>query len=176
MCNCDVLTKYCLGEKKDLAGYGEGIAPLSVEEAVMVSNIGLKIAKIGRNQSFGKQKSMSRFAHLAGASVEEIAQALGCGEPAETADENRLKNLRTRRTVWTDVCQNETDESLEAILKAAGNNMAKAIEIIEIKNGKEHKYIPPAFYVQGTQKQQPKNVSFRKKKSPVQLHQQQQQQ
>ena len=51
-----------------------------------------------------------------------IAKALGC-VPAPKANKKMLDALIVRLTVYGDIVQNETEESLEEILKLTGNDM-----------------------------------------------------
>merc|ERR1712113_523985 len=47
ICNCDVLTKYCLGEDIDLAGYDQGVG--SFNDAAVNVYIGISIANTCQN-------------------------------------------------------------------------------------------------------------------------------
>merc|ERR1712176_812136 len=143
VCNCDVLTEYCIGNKDLLVGYEEGIQPLTINDAVQLSLIGLRISKFA-NASWNRlQKLMDDGLKCKPHAT--IAKALGC-TPADTADKNKLKSLIVRLTVYGDVVQNETEESLENILKLTGNSMKHAQEVMLIHAGDISKIQPPPFF------------------------------
>jgi len=161
VCNCDVLTDYCLGKKEDLAGYGEDVKPLSMREASLVQLIGLQLSKKGCSRALRIKRLMDEYA---GRPVEEIAAALGASQTAEV-DEAKLQSLVTRRTVYGDICQSMTEEELKTVLLYADNNIEQAIDIITIHVGDDQNFSPPAFFEDGKEKFKPK--TFRKSKGGI---------
>lgn len=161
ICNCDVLTKYCLGDIDELAGYDQGVALDSHEAGVFV-NVGLKIA----SNAYLWQKQLEQLAQeMKGCSVAEIAERLGCKVPAESVDEEKLKNLLVRCSIYGDVCQNEDKDSLRGILLAAGNNAPLAMRIMEVRAIESQTFAPPVVFEQGKRQVVPE--SFRMSKKPA---------
>lgn len=158
ICNCDVLTQYCLGDIKELAGYDHGAALDSHEAGVFV-NVGLKIA----HRAHMWQQEVARLGWMKDLSVAQIAEKLGCKTPATKVDEEKMKKLLVRRSVYGDLCQNETEESLQEILLAAGNHVPLAMRIIEVRATDGQTLAPPAFFEQGKTKTVPESFQMSKK-------------
>lgn len=156
VCNCDVLTDYCLGKKENLAGYNESIKPLNVQEASLVDLICLRLNKYGRSRAVRMRHLIDKYA---GHPVEEIAAAVGA-TLADKVDDVRLKELVTRRTVYGDICQNLTEEELKKVLKYANNDLTRAIDIITIHVGDDLNFSPPAVFEEGKDKFKPKPIKF----------------
>ena len=147
ICNCDVLTQYCLGKKDSLAGYNEGVKPLNIQDASVLSLIGLRLSKNARVHALRLKQIMD--SELKGCpDYEKIGKALG-HTPAKQVDVGKLKNLMVRRSVYGDICQNEDETGLTKALLAAGNSVPGAVDIMTIKAGDEHIFKPPAFFENG---------------------------
>merc|ERR1712137_707990 len=147
VCNCDVLTAYCLGAKDDLAGYDEGVKPINIQDAYILSLIGLRLSKKSRAHALKMKQLMD--GPLKGCNdMSVVARALGL-TPTQQVDEKELKNLMVRRTVYGDVCQNEDEDGLRLALLYSGNCVSGAIDIITIKAGDNQIFQPPAYYEKG---------------------------
>jgi Ca2+-binding EF-hand superfamily protein/catechol 2,3-dioxygenase-like lactoylglutathione lyase family enzyme len=163
ICNCDVLSKYCLGDVEELAGYEEGGGSIELTEGGSFVTFGLKIADVARR----RQLELIKFAEgMHDKPICEIAQGLGCGIPGEVVDEEKFKKLLVRRTVYGDVCQNESPESMREIMLAADNRLPLAMRIMEVRAIKVQKFVPPAFFEEGTTKFAPQAVTISKQDSP----------
>lgn len=153
VCNCMLLTEYCLGAKHSLEGYEEGIKPLSLSAAATSVSIMEKWAQKGR-RSVKNRDQVAEDVKNSDGSITTIAKLLGCKEAAEV-DEKLLENLRTRQTVYGDICQTFSDEDLVNILKASGNDIHMSDEIMFLKADGERIFRPPAFYEDGSLKAPP---------------------
>jgi len=158
VCNCDVLTQYCLGKYEDLAGYDQGVA-LSLKEATLFVNLGEKLA---HNAVKMQRELEDLYDEMQGKSAAEIAAKLGCTTRAEKVDDEKLKRLLVRLTVYGDICQNETEESIGELLQMTNNHVPTAIKIMQIRGRGCRVMQPPAFFEQGSEKVKPEafTVSF----------------
>lgn len=91
----------------------------------------------------------------------EIAHFLGC-ERADTVDDDALKKLLVRHTVYGDLCQGSTPDEIKEILQLAGNNKADAMRIMQIKAGDDWVFQPPAFFDSGNAKVTPEALNIHK--------------
>lgn len=57
ICNCSVLTQYCLGEKKDLEGYDEAIKPLNKSNTITLMQL-MNKWNAGANKRLGFRSSV----------------------------------------------------------------------------------------------------------------------
>merc|ERR1712013_289192 len=158
ICNCDVLTKYCLGDVDEVAGYDHGACLDSHQAAVEVS-LGLKLAHCA-HQWVEEMKQISQ--EMCDCSIQDIAKRLGCTMSAEKVDEDKLAKLLVRRSVYGDVCQNETEDSLRQILRVAANHIPHALAIMEVRASKSQVYQPPAFFEDGVTKTMPEAFAITK--------------
>lgn len=149
VCNCDVLTKYCLGADNELKGYNEGVKPLSLANAALVVDL---MQKWSGKACKGVQdrKSILDEVKKTDGSASSIAKLLGC-KKAEEVDETILRNFITRMSIYGDICQNECEESIKEILLLAGNSAEIADEIVNIKAENSGRFVfqPPPIYEQG---------------------------
>ena len=99
VCNCDVFTKFCLGEKIDLDSYEEGAPPLSLEDACKVIGIMQKWSQTG-NQAKEAREDLIPRAMETDRSSQALAALFGC-TPATFADEELLAALVTRGCLFT---------------------------------------------------------------------------
>ncbi|PXF44439.1 hypothetical protein BWQ96_05809 [Gracilariopsis chorda] len=96
---------------------------------------------------------MIRRARKTNVSIETLAQILGCSK-ADRADPEKLNKLLIRKTVYGDICQNETPDSLAEILLYCGNDIPSTsdlMKLIAIAHG-TRVLQPPPFYENGTVK------------------------
>jgi len=168
ICNCDVLTQYCLGSTQELAGYDQGVA-LNLQEAALFVHLADKLA----HSAARMQKELEELCvELQGRPAEEVAARLGCKIRADQVDEEKLKKLLTRRSVYGDICQNETEEGVREILQLTNNHVPTAMKVMEIRGYGDRLFQPPAFFEEGTDKVKPEafHVAPHKKASgyPVQ--------
>lgn len=158
VCNCDVLTKYCLGNIREIAGYDQG-ASLDVAGAGIFVSLGLKIA----GQAVALSDELILLGEeLEGKSIAEIAQRVGSPGRAKEVDGKKLMKLLVRRTVYGDVCQNESEEDLKEILLEAGNQLPLAMKIMKVRANGDQIYAPPAFFEEGTEKVVPEKFHLTK--------------
>mmetsp|Transcript_7977 Transcript_7977/g.11515 ORF Transcript_7977/g.11515 Transcript_7977/m.11515 type:complete len:577 (-) Transcript_7977:235-1965(-) len=151
ICNCEVLTEYCLGEKpiSDL-GYEEGVKSLSLSTCAATIQIMHRwIDKLKSHES-----SMAMYKSIVkeetDGSIQQVAELLDC-DPALEVDQTIFKNLVNRRSIYGDVCQNEEEEDIKAILLATGNDAIKANDVMILRE-KYHgtkTFRPPGFIENG---------------------------
>lgn len=150
VCNCQLATTYCLGKTADLDGFDQNVKALTLRSAAVMVNITQNwVAK-------GKEKVAERNAAIRGelgvtdGNIEKIASLIGCTAAVEM-NTKILENFNVRRSVYGDICQNESEESLRRILLAAGNDTEKANEIMQLRAAclRRRRLQPPAFYEQG---------------------------
>merc|ERR1712176_809722 len=152
VCNCDVLTSYCLGKKDTLMGYDDGVVPINVQDVSLMQLIALRLSKKGRVEALKMKQLMDTMKDIP---YENIAAALGTN-PSTKIDEEKYKALMVRRSVYGDICQSATEEGLRKVLLLSGNNVQTAINILTIHFGDTRIFKPPAFYEQGETKYTPK--------------------
>merc|ERR1712176_101192 len=153
VCNCDVLTSYCLGEKDTLMGYDDGVVPINVQDVSLMQLIALRLSKNGRVEALRMKQLMDT---MKGMPYEDIATALKT-TPSTNVDNDKYKALIVRRSVYGDICQScKTSEELKKVLLLSGNNVPIAINILTIHFGDTRIFQPPAFYEQGESKYTPK--------------------
>lgn len=148
ICNCDVLTAYCLGSSK---GDLRGNRMPAGNDAQMVELLS-KWADTGVAQR-RKRAQLIRHARQTNSNIESFAQILGYSK-TDGVDPEKLNNLLVRRTVYGDICQNETPESLTAILLRCGNDVPNASDLMKLRALAHGKRVlqPPPFYENGTTK------------------------
>lgn len=146
ICNCQVLTKYCLGEKKELETYEESVQPLTLQNAAVAIGLMNKWSSEADKHVKDRRVRVEDVRKTDG-SAAAIANLLGC-EKAEEVNEELFRNFCVRLSVYGDICQNESEESLKEILKLAGNSADAANEIMHLKAERtgETTFRPPAFY------------------------------
>jgi len=135
LCNCNILTNFCLGKDKC------GIAYSEIVENVDLSHV-FKLAFLAQQirESYGDDS------HL----------VLPEDQWATEVDAEILANMLSRCKIYGDLMQGETSESISSALKKANNEVPRATRIIRAaKKGREI-MIPPAFYEQGESRYQPK--------------------
>lgn len=149
VCNCHLLTSYCLGEDADLEGYDESVKPLSLENAALSIHLMQKWAAMGRSSVQHRHSALDEVKKTDG-SIAAIVGILGC-TPAASVDDILWENYKERRSVYGDICQNESDESLKEILILTGNVGEHAETTMHLKAAYSGARVfqPPAFYEEG---------------------------
>jgi len=133
ICNCGILTDFCLGDDKPyLEGYMEGVKP-TVSLAIIAKLIQKAEQAKKRKQDKDHQKILDEFDHVDFVDLIEV-------------DQQKLSNLLKRTKIYGDVVQGETEESLKMILRKTNNDVPKAISYIEAKHGDNQMFQPPTIY------------------------------
>lgn len=160
VCNCQQLTSYCLGDETELVGYDEGVRPLSLSNSIVSVNLMQKWSGLASKQVKNRSGVLEQV-KLTDGSAESIASILGC-KRVDVVNEAILLNLFTRMSIYGDICQNETEESMKEILLLAGNDASDADEIMHIKaeNAGLRIFQPPSFYEQGEVLTKPPPIMF----------------
>ena len=147
VCNCDeILEEYCLGGKEDLAGYEEGIQPLSLATASTTLNLMQRwVEKLHAEKN--EWSELFKKAKETDGSIKEISALINCTR-AEKVDETLLATMMDRRSIYGDVCQNEEEVDMEEIILASGNDARVAEVIIKLREKFRGKTIfrPPAVF------------------------------
>lgn len=146
LCNCDVLTKYCLSQDDDrLLTYNE-------------SNIDIGLPEFLRLTSLA-EASRAKYLERINEKAEDLV--LPSGQRAAAADPAILANMLQRTRIWGDLLQGETEESLSRALKEAGNNAPVATRIIRARKVETGQvYLPPAIFdASGEERYQPQAVA-----------------
>ena len=75
--------------------------------------------------------------------IEQFEQTDGTGV---VVDQVKYQNLKTRMSVYGDIVQCETEESLYEALKKANNDVPKLIKYLNAKHKDDRIYQPPTVY------------------------------
>ncbi|XP_066921835.1 uncharacterized protein [Clytia hemisphaerica] len=134
LCNCDILTKYCLGKGDDVfEGYHEGV----VHGKGMVSTI----AKLLANASKAKHKKYTEE------HCQQIIENFDQKDGSDVReDDAKLTNLVKRLKVYGDVVQGESEESLREMLRKSNNDVPSMIEYLMAKHHGNQVFQPPTVY------------------------------
>ena len=76
VCSCHVLDDHCLAKREDLPGHHEAIQPITVENALRLSLIGLRMAKLA-DASWSRVQRFMDVGYKCKPHA-EIAKTLGC--------------------------------------------------------------------------------------------------
>ena len=163
LCNCDILTKFCLGEDKyDSFQYDEGVHP-----HVNIPTLAKTLQWAAHAKMFVKERNSPGSTPLGTPTMERKGcgdkldapnGGLGVSEPETEVDvdgidiivdEVKLQNLLKRTKVYGDIIQGETEDSLRKLLKSTRNNVPELITKLIEKKKDGQLFIPPAFYDQG---------------------------
>jgi len=151
ICDCDVLTKYTLGDIHDVVGYDQGVSNNLAETAMFV-NLTERLA----HRAARAQRELAQLCReMRHRPVPEIVDRLGCRKAAAKVDEDKLKTLIRRRGVYGDICQNETEASLREILMLTGNHVPAAMKVMQVRGWESAVMAPPAFFEAGADKVTP---------------------
>mmetsp|Transcript_42714 Transcript_42714/g.70474 ORF Transcript_42714/g.70474 Transcript_42714/m.70474 type:complete len:651 (-) Transcript_42714:246-2198(-) len=158
VCNCDVLTKYCLGAKNapELLSYEEGARNLSIEDAGKLIGIMQRWTAKGQQEKHDRQALLEK-AKATDHSLKALAGLFGY-KAATTVDEALLATLITRKSVWGDICQSMTEDQLREVLLLCGNSVPHADNVMKLKAEVEgqRRMQAPAFYEDGNVLTKPK--------------------
>jgi len=146
LCNCDILTKFCLSldDDKQIA-YNENVEkvnPTSIVKLALVANA-LNHSKRSR-------------------ALEDLV--LPKDQWGAAPDPIKLQNLLKRTKIYADPMQGETEEKLSRALIEANNCVPRATRIIIARKGGKVTMIPPGFFVKGQlEKYQPAAILLEEK-------------
>ena len=131
ICNCDILTAFCLNkEKKEVEiTYHEGIQSCRALDVVHAALRWKRKAFIKRHED-----------------IDSILADIPC---ATELNQERFENLCKRRFSYGDIMQGFTDEEIKEALLQTHNFVPLAIKILTEKRGTVRYYQPPSFYEQG---------------------------
>jgi len=136
ICDCGILTDFCLGTDKCGIAYSEIVEDVSLSHVFKLAFVAYKLK--------GKK--------------EEGTLELPENKWANEVDKVKLANMLSRCRIYGDLMQGETEESISDALKKANNNVPRATKIIRaIKKGNQI-LLPPAFYEQGKTRYQPEYI------------------
>jgi len=143
ICNCDILTKYCLGKDEGLAcSYNEAV------EKVNPCSF-LKLALLANSNRHNDNSNKT---------IEELLPPKE--QWASTVDPQKLQNMLKRVLIYGDIMQGETEETISTALLQANNNVPLATRILKARK-KGQTFQPPAFFVEeGEEKYRPTVVNW----------------
>jgi len=144
ICNCDILTKYCLAKDEGLEFYYneavEKVNPCSFLKLVLLAN---------SNKHSNK-------------TLEELIPPKE--HWASKADPQKLENMLKRTLIYADIMQGETEYTISEALIQANNNVPLATRILKAQK-KGQTFQPPSFFVESAeQKYEPTIVSWKEEK------------
>jgi glyoxylase I family protein len=149
ICNCEILTKFCLFREDNLAGYSEGARPKCIS-ATMVFKMKVRMNQLKRRARNNLHRGLLEQAKLELADVKR----------AKAVDEDKLAALVKRQNTFGDVTQPFSPQQIKESLMIAGNQVPQAIILLELKTLSSGKQIliPPQYLV-GDGKLQPRRFS-----------------
>ena len=149
ICNCDILTKFCLSQENVDLEYDEG-----------AKDIGFAVicVQLKWRQKVRKAKSQSVL------SVE--AATKGCERAAE-AEPETLRNLVRRSNTYGCITQGFTEDELAEALRLSGNTVKIALQILHVWRGDDEVFQPPAFIEDGKLVKPPKIVRSKAEVSAI---------
>jgi len=151
ICDCDILTKYTLGDVHNVVGYDQGVSHHLAETAMFVN----LTERLAHRAARAHREFTQLCREMRCRPALEIVDRLGCRQVAAEVDEEKLKKLIRRRGVYGDICQNETEESLRHILMLTGNHVPAAMKVMHVRGWEGAVMAPPAFFEAGTDKVTP---------------------
>ena len=149
LCNCDILTDFCLGTSKVyIEGYEE-----SCMQSVNINQLGKMIvhaeeAKRRLAIEESNNEVLEHFDSVDGSTV--------------VVDDEKLANLLKRTKIYGDVVQGEDEQSLREILKKTNNHMPDAIKYIKAKHGSHQTFQPPTIYKNNEEAYKPPTLHIEK--------------
>jgi hypothetical protein len=150
ICNCEVLTKFCLFREEDnLAGYTESAKPKCIS-ATMVFKTKVRMIRLRRRARENLHRGLLEQATL---ELEDVRRA-------KAVDEDKLAALVKRQNTFADVTQSFSKQQIKESLLIAGNQVPQAIILLELKTLSSGKQIliPPQYLI-GEEKLQPRRFS-----------------
>eukprot|EP00929_Paragymnodinium_shiwhaense_P113772 TRINITY_DN82079_c0_g1_i1.p1 TRINITY_DN82079_c0_g1~~TRINITY_DN82079_c0_g1_i1.p1 ORF type:complete len:541 (-),score=119.22 TRINITY_DN82079_c0_g1_i1:241-1863(-) len=146
ICNCDILTKFCLesdeaAEKTRrgnlrIAQYSEGI---KIRTLMSMFTIALCYMKFRAYKKRVRANMKMGWKALLEKEMEGV-------ERAETVDVWILDNMVKRGKTYCDICQGYSREELEETLLVAGNSPRIAVLILKVDRGDTRMAIPPSYF------------------------------
>ena len=133
ICNCYILTEFCLGnDKVYVNGYEESCKKI-VDLSILTKMIQrAEEAKWRIEHERPREEILNGFDETDYHAVE--------------VDETILANLLKRIKIYGDCIQGENEESLREILKKTKNHVPDTILYIKAKHGEHQKFQPPTIY------------------------------
>ena len=133
-----------------MANFQDQLPPLTVENTFHVFGLMKTWADKGAKDKAAREGLVEK-AKQTDMSPGALAALFGVKTPAEAVDEILLDRLILRRSIYGDICQNETEDSIKDILVASGNSVVIATKVMKLKANVEgqSKVQPPAFYEDG---------------------------
>jgi len=129
LCNCDILTKFCLGKEDIDIAYSDTLPKDLVQSVTKMLVWSSKAKKTveGKYSTSGGNGNIPR---------------------AKEVDELKLRNLLKRTVVYGDITQGQTETSLRELLLAKNNMVPEVIRQLykeSVESGVST-FIPPSFY------------------------------
>lgn len=124
------MTDFCLGkDDAEHLNYAEGMAP-------KMKGLMHTVGHVHHWVNFAKQRALKHGKSQNFSSI-----------PEEEVDESKLENLACRCNTYGDICQGFSKQELRTILAQAGNDVPKAIVLLEgIRDGQHERVLmPPKF-------------------------------
>jgi hypothetical protein len=150
LCNCDVLTKFCLEKEDKKPSREKTMMGNSRMTAVMSKNMGYSeggtggislrltvalivwVARARRQTKMPPQDLLDKF--------------LKNTIPALTADPDKLATMLKRRKTYCDILQGYQEDDVEWALLKSGNSVPLAILILTVERGSRRVLVPPDFF------------------------------
>lgn len=141
LCNCDILTKFCL-EKEDkiaknnkLNFYAEGWAK---QKKLKISLLFKIVTRLCRLKQGVRENLNLSFENC-------LRKQMRGVRPASVVDEDKLERLMKRTKTYCDITQGYSRKQLEQALLLAGNNVPLALLVLKADRGERRVCIPPSY-------------------------------
>jgi Ca2+-binding EF-hand superfamily protein len=141
ICDCAQLTDFVMGKSQKLVGYSELVSHVNLKSL-------FKLSFLGNLKSKDERDDLKKL-------------ILPEKEWAKEVDKTKLNNMLNRCKIYGDLMQGETEQSISEALRMSNNHVPRATRIIRAKKrGMGTTYQPPAYYIQGQERYQPRAVSM----------------
>jgi len=153
ICNCDILTDFCLGsDKVHIEGYeesGTNVANLQLvsKMVALAARAKKRVSLVDNNTDDDIKRGFDDIIDYQNIQV----------------DEEKLANLVRRTNVYGDVVQGETEQSLRVLLQKSENDVPKLIEYLICKHRYTQVFQPPTVYQDDDQPYKPPLLRIEKK-------------
>jgi catechol 2,3-dioxygenase-like lactoylglutathione lyase family enzyme len=149
ICNCEVLTKFCLFNEEDVVGYAENCKPKCLP-APMLFKVKVRMLQLVRKARASLHRGL----------LEQAKQELNGVRRADEVDGEKLAALIKRQNTFGDITQAFSASQIKEALLIANNQVAQAVILLELKSLSAGKMVlvPPQYLV-GDEKLQPKRFS-----------------
>lgn len=148
ICNCDILTDFCLNREcgrnsahaTTAAGshqHFENVCPPPHRSKLSFSAV---VMMVVRSIRWRRQAAESAATHLAAYNV----------VVADKADVGKLFNLKARRDTYGDICQGFSEEELVEVLRRSNNVVPVAIAKLTATRGDKKVLLPPGYLDNGS--------------------------